>query len=58
MNNEEKNMNKTKCVSIRNQHIVMGEKKKNLDVILFLKFSKKIFLIINIKKLRLVREKK
>lgn len=32
VNKEERNINKTKCENIRNQHLIREEKKKTLDV--------------------------
>lgn len=39
INKEEKNINKTRCENIRNQHLIKEEKKKSFDV----KNSKNIF---------------
>ena len=32
INNEEKNINKTKCENIRNQHLLLEEKKRSINV--------------------------
>lgn len=32
INEEEKNINKAKCENIKSQHMIINEKKKNLDV--------------------------
>ena len=45
INEEEKNMNKAKCENIRNQHLVVGEKKKNLDVLFSLIFFMLIYFL-------------